>query len=137
MDETALLAELATGRIYAVLDVTEPEPPAAEFWTRPFTGYAPLEGSTNGHDTPAESLAAEGYEVIEASDQSANYKGTDHIGKTGLEQKYEFDLLSADRLLEKYIDKTLRDLKRRPRDKLVEERYEKIRKFGADVLTTA
>ena len=31
-------------------------------------------------------------EVIEASDQSANYKGTDHIGKTGLEQKYEFQL---------------------------------------------
>ena len=31
-------------------------------------------------------------DVIEASEQSANYKGTDHIGKTGLEQKYEFQL---------------------------------------------
>jgi len=31
-------------------------------------------------------------DVIEASDQSSNYKGTDHIGKTGLEQKYEFQL---------------------------------------------
>ena len=31
-------------------------------------------------------------DVIDASDQSSNYKGTDHIGKTGLEQKYEFQL---------------------------------------------
>ena len=30
--------------------------------------------------------------VIEAGEQEANYKGTDHIGKTGLEQKYEFVL---------------------------------------------
>ena len=39
--------------------------------------------------------------------------------------------------LEKFIDKTLRDLKRRPLDKLLDERYEKIRKFGADALATA
>ncbi len=38
--------------------------------------------------------------------------------------------------LEKYIDKTLRDLKKRPLDQLVDERYEKIRKFGAEALTT-
>ena len=31
-------------------------------------------------------------ETIEASDEAANYKGTDHIGKTGLEQKSEFAL---------------------------------------------
>ncbi len=31
-------------------------------------------------------------EVIEESEQAANYKGTDHIGKTGIEQKYEFEL---------------------------------------------
>ena len=31
-------------------------------------------------------------DVIDESDQGANYKGTDHIGKTGLEQKYEFQL---------------------------------------------
>jgi len=31
-------------------------------------------------------------DVIEASEQTSNYKGTDHIGKTGLEQKYEFQL---------------------------------------------
>jgi penicillin-binding protein 2 len=30
--------------------------------------------------------------VIEQNQQEANYKGTDHIGKTGLEQKYEFEL---------------------------------------------
>ena len=29
---------------------------------------------------------------IEAQDQMANYRGTDHFGKTGLEQYYEFDL---------------------------------------------
>jgi penicillin-binding protein 2 len=31
-------------------------------------------------------------ETIENNEQGANYKGTDHIGKTGLEQKYEFAL---------------------------------------------
>ena len=31
-------------------------------------------------------------ELIEEREQSANYKGTDHIGKTGLEQSYEFQL---------------------------------------------
>ncbi len=31
-------------------------------------------------------------EAIEAKEQSANYKGTEHIGKTGLEKSYEFHL---------------------------------------------
>ncbi|WP_313952296.1 penicillin-binding protein 2 [Accumulibacter sp.] len=31
-------------------------------------------------------------EMIEESEQAANYKGTDHIGKTGIEQHYEFQL---------------------------------------------
>jgi penicillin-binding protein 2 len=31
-------------------------------------------------------------EKIEAADAEANYRGTDHFGKTGLEQHYEFDL---------------------------------------------
>ena len=31
-------------------------------------------------------------DIIEQNEQEANYKGTDHIGKTGLEQKYEFQL---------------------------------------------
>ena len=39
--------------------------------------------------------------------------------------------------IEKYIDKTLRELKRIPVDKLVEERYEKIRRLGTDAVTTA
>ncbi len=31
-------------------------------------------------------------EMIEENEQSANYKGSEHIGKTGIEQSYEFDL---------------------------------------------
>jgi penicillin-binding protein 2 len=31
-------------------------------------------------------------ELIEEGEKAANYKGTDHIGKTGIEQKYEFQL---------------------------------------------
>ena len=31
-------------------------------------------------------------ETIASRDQEANYKGTDHLGKTGIEQKYEFEL---------------------------------------------
>ena len=31
-------------------------------------------------------------ERIEEKDEEANYRGTDHFGKTGLEQRYEFDL---------------------------------------------
>jgi penicillin-binding protein 2 len=31
-------------------------------------------------------------EKIEESEEAANYKGTDHIGKSGIEQKYEFEL---------------------------------------------
>jgi penicillin-binding protein 2 len=31
-------------------------------------------------------------EAIEKNDMEDNYRGTDHFGKTGLEQKYEFDL---------------------------------------------
>jgi acetyl-CoA carboxylase carboxyl transferase subunit alpha len=37
--------------------------------------------------------------------------------------------------IEKYLDKTLRDLKKRPIEKLVDERYEKIRKLGNEALT--
>jgi acetyl-CoA carboxylase carboxyl transferase subunit alpha len=39
--------------------------------------------------------------------------------------------------VEKYIDKTLRDLKKRPIEELVDQRYEKIRKMGTNALTTA
>ena len=37
--------------------------------------------------------------------------------------------------LEKYIDKTLRELKRMPVEKLVDARYERIRKLGTDAVT--
>jgi acetyl-CoA carboxylase carboxyl transferase subunit alpha len=37
--------------------------------------------------------------------------------------------------VEKYIDKTLRELKRIPSDKLVDLRYEKLRKLGAEAVT--
>ena len=43
------------------------------------------------------------------------------------------DNLAAD-AVEKYIDKTLRDLKKRPVEKLVDERYDKIRKLGTEAL---
>ncbi len=36
--------------------------------------------------------------------------------------------------LEKYIDKSLRELKRRPVEKLVDERYEKLRRLGENAL---
>ena len=39
--------------------------------------------------------------------------------------------------LEKFIDKTLRDLKRRPIEKLLDERYDKLRKLGENALITA
>jgi acetyl-CoA carboxylase carboxyl transferase subunit alpha len=39
--------------------------------------------------------------------------------------------------VEKYIDKALRDLKKKPLDKLVDQRYEKIRKLGTDALSMA
>ncbi|OPZ83681.1 MAG: (S)-sulfolactate dehydrogenase [bacterium ADurb.Bin429] len=43
VDEAALLAELQTGRISAVLDVTDPEPPVPDspFWTLPNVIYTP------------------------------------------------------------------------------------------------
>jgi acetyl-CoA carboxylase carboxyl transferase subunit alpha len=37
--------------------------------------------------------------------------------------------------LEKFIDKSLRDLKRRPVEKLLDQRYDKLRKLGSDALT--
>ena len=37
--------------------------------------------------------------------------------------------------LEKFIDKTLRELKRTPLEKLVDQRYEKLRKLGSDAVT--
>ena len=38
--------------------------------------------------------------------------------------------------LEKYLDKTLRELKRIPLEKLTDQRYDRLRKLGTDALTT-
>ena len=54
---------------------------------------------------------------IEESEMQANYKGTDHIGKTGLEQHYEFELHGETGYEEVEIDaggRALRNLKRIP-----------------------
>ena len=54
---------------------------------------------------------------IEEVGQQANYKGTDHIGKTGLEQHYEFELHGETGYEEVEIDaggRALRSLKRIP-----------------------
>jgi len=54
---------------------------------------------------------------IEESEQQANYKGTDHIGKTGLEQHYEFELHGETGYEEVEIDsggRALRSLQRIP-----------------------
>ena len=54
---------------------------------------------------------------IEEADKQANYKGTDHIGKTGLEQHYEFELHGQTGYEEVEIDaggRALRSLKRIP-----------------------
>ncbi len=54
---------------------------------------------------------------IEDSEKTANYKGTDHIGKTGLEQHYEFELHGETGYEQVEIDaggRALRSLKRIP-----------------------
>lgn len=54
---------------------------------------------------------------IEDSEKQANYKGTDHIGKTGIEQHYEFELHGETGYEEVEIDaggRALRSLKRIP-----------------------
>ncbi len=54
---------------------------------------------------------------IEEEERQANYKGTDHIGKTGLEQHYEFELHGQTGYEEVEIDaggRALRSLKRIP-----------------------
>jgi penicillin-binding protein 2 len=54
---------------------------------------------------------------IEESERQANYKGTDHIGKSGLEQHYEFELHGETGYEEVEIDaggRAIRSLKRIP-----------------------
>ena len=54
---------------------------------------------------------------IEEAERTANYKGTDHVGKTGLEQHYEFELHGETGYEEVEIDaggRAIRSLKRIP-----------------------
>ncbi|WP_371323802.1 penicillin-binding protein 2 [Dechloromonas sp. ZY10] len=54
---------------------------------------------------------------IDENEQAANYKGTDHVGKTGLEQHYEFELHGLTGYEQVEIDaggRALRSLKRIP-----------------------
>ena len=54
---------------------------------------------------------------IEDSERQANYKGTDHVGKTGIEQHYEFELHGETGYEEVEIDaggRALRSLRRTP-----------------------
>ena len=54
---------------------------------------------------------------IEEAERQANYKGTDHVGKTGLEQHYEFELHGETGYEQVEIDaggRALRSLKRIP-----------------------
>ena len=56
-------------------------------------------------------------DLIEAKEQTANYKGTDRIGKTGLEQRYEFELHGVAGYEEVEIDaggRAVRSLSRTP-----------------------
>ncbi|TVR08147.1 MAG: hydroxyacid dehydrogenase [Planctomycetota bacterium] len=52
VDEDALVAELRTGRIYAMLDVTDPEPPAPDhpFWTLPNCWLTPHRAGSSGRE---------------------------------------------------------------------------------------
>ncbi len=56
-------------------------------------------------------------EWIRDKEQEANYKGTDHVGKTGLEQHYEFELHGATGYEQVEIDaggRAIRSLRRTP-----------------------
>ena len=62
-------------------------------------------------------IADKDLEWIEEKEQSANYKGTEHIGKTGIEQRYEFELHGKTGYEEVEIDaggRAIRSLRRIP-----------------------
>jgi penicillin-binding protein 2 len=72
----------------AVLAVNRYRFPGMDIKGRPFRQY-PL-GEVASHVVGYISrIDDQDVERIEESDQAGNYKGTDHIGKTGLEQSYE------------------------------------------------
>ena len=65
--------------------------PGVEVKARLFRQY-PLGASASHVVGYINRINARDLTLIEENDQSANYKGTEHIGKTGLEQHYEFQL---------------------------------------------
>jgi penicillin-binding protein 2 len=65
--------------------------PGVEVKARLFRHYP--EGSVGAHAIGYISrINRRDLEIIEDNEQTNNYKGTDHIGKSGVEQKYEFQL---------------------------------------------
>ncbi|EXI91633.1 MAG: Sporulation-specific penicillin-binding protein [Candidatus Accumulibacter sp. BA-94] len=65
--------------------------PGVEVKARLFRHYP--EGSVGAHAIGYISrINKRDLEIIDENEQTNNYKGTDHIGKSGLEQKYEFQL---------------------------------------------
>ena len=65
--------------------------PGVEVKARLFRQY-PLEATASHVIGYINRINMKDLELIEEQEQAANYKGTEHIGKTGLEQKYEFYL---------------------------------------------
>ncbi len=62
-------------------------------------------------------VADKDVEWIDEKEQAANYKGTEHIGKTGIEQRYEFELHGKTGYEEVEIDaggRAIRSLRRIP-----------------------
>jgi len=65
--------------------------PGVEVKARLFRQY-PLGASASHVVGYINRINAKDLDIIEEKEQTANYKGTEHIGKTGLEQSYEFAL---------------------------------------------
>ena len=65
--------------------------PGVDIKARLFRQY-PLESSASHLLGYIGRINARDLERIEDQEQEDNYRGTDHIGKTGLEQRYEFEL---------------------------------------------
>jgi phosphoglycerate dehydrogenase-like enzyme len=87
VDETALIAELRTGRIDAVLDVTDPEPPTkdSELWRLPNVVLTPHIAGSAGNELHriGDSVAAE----VERFTAGLPFAHPEHLGPHRLEQQ--------------------------------------------------
>jgi acetyl-CoA carboxylase carboxyl transferase subunit alpha len=80
--------------------------------------------------------AAEAAEALKLTSKYLKELGViDEIIEEPLGAAHRNPRAAADNI-EKYLDKTLRELKRLPVEKLVDDRYEKLRKLGTDAVTT-